>query len=317
MVFATRQLQDKCQEQNVDLYSTYVDLTKAFDTVSREGLWRIMAKCGCPIKFIAITRQFHDGMLARVQYSEETSHSFEVTNGEKQWCVLAPTLFSLIFSAMLADAFGNAGVGIGIRYGFDGSVFNLRRLRAKSKVTTDTINDFLVADDCALNATSEADMQRSAENARDVTDEHGEKFHQVILSMENSAKRQSESVMIDSDNIKDVILNIIYYFILRDLFNHIPIPCPFYFSMFDTWSDRGLFVSTTLHHAIQAGETSHGCQTIAETTSPLTSGHLPPQTATALISCSYKSHCNTKDELRARIMAAFVNLNKEIIQKSC
>ena len=44
MVFAARQLQKKCQEQNTDLYSTFVDLTKAFDTVSREGLWRIMAK---------------------------------------------------------------------------------------------------------------------------------------------------------------------------------------------------------------------------------------------------------------------------------
>ena len=48
------------------LYMTFVDLTKAFDTVSREGLSKIMAKSGCPTKFIAMVRQFHDGMLARV-----------------------------------------------------------------------------------------------------------------------------------------------------------------------------------------------------------------------------------------------------------
>ena len=36
MIFTARQLQEKCQEQNVDLYMTFVDLTKAFDTVSRE-----------------------------------------------------------------------------------------------------------------------------------------------------------------------------------------------------------------------------------------------------------------------------------------
>ena len=36
MVFAARQLQEKCQEQNVDLYMIFVDLTKAFHTVSRE-----------------------------------------------------------------------------------------------------------------------------------------------------------------------------------------------------------------------------------------------------------------------------------------
>lgn len=173
MVFAARQLQEKCQEQNVDLYSTYVDLTKAFDTVSREGLWRIMAKYGCPRKFIAITRQFHDGMLARVLDSGETSDPFEVTNGVKQGCVLAPTLFSLMFSAMLTDAFRDADVGIGIRYRFDGSIFNLRRLKAKSKVTTDTINDFLFADDCALNATSEADMQRSADIFSEACDNFG------------------------------------------------------------------------------------------------------------------------------------------------
>ena len=44
MLFAARQLQEKCQEQNVDLYTTFVDLTKAFDTVSRDGLWKIMSK---------------------------------------------------------------------------------------------------------------------------------------------------------------------------------------------------------------------------------------------------------------------------------
>ena len=163
MVFAARQLQEKCQEQNADLYSTYVDLTKAFDTVSRDGLWRIMAKYGCPRKFITIIRQLHDGMQARVQDNGETSEPFPVSNGVKQGCVLAPTLFSLMFSAMLTDAFRDAEIGIGIRYRTDGSLLNLRRLQAKTKVRTDTINDLLFADDCALNAASEADMQHSVD----------------------------------------------------------------------------------------------------------------------------------------------------------
>ena len=54
MIFTARQLQEKCQEQNMDLYMTFVDLTKAFDTVSREGFWKIMAKFGCPTKFVAM-----------------------------------------------------------------------------------------------------------------------------------------------------------------------------------------------------------------------------------------------------------------------
>ena len=83
MIFIAQQLQEKCQEQNVDLYMTFVDLTKAFNTVSREGLWKIMVKFGCPAKFIAMVRQFHDGMLARAQNDGEFSDLFPVTNRVK------------------------------------------------------------------------------------------------------------------------------------------------------------------------------------------------------------------------------------------
>ena len=145
MVFTARQLQEKCQKQNVDLYMTFVDLTKAFDTVSREGLWKIMAKFGCPAKFIATVRQFHDGMLARVLNDGEFSDPFPVTNGVKQGCVLASTLFSMMFSVMLTDAFQDGDNGIPIRYRFDGKLFNLRRLQAKSKA--EVLDEFLFADD--------------------------------------------------------------------------------------------------------------------------------------------------------------------------
>ena len=74
---------------------TFVDLTKAFDTVSRDGLWKIMAKFGCPPRYIAMVRQFHDGMQTRVQNDGEYSEPFPATNGVKQGCVMTPTLFSM------------------------------------------------------------------------------------------------------------------------------------------------------------------------------------------------------------------------------
>ena len=134
---------------------TFVDLTKAFDTVSHEGLWKIMATFGCPAKFIAMVRQFHDGMLARVQNDGEFSDPFPVTNGVKQGCVLASTLFSMMFSAMLTDAFQDGDNGISIRYRFDGKLFNLRRLQAKSKVQLEVLDEFLFADDMAKGAPTE------------------------------------------------------------------------------------------------------------------------------------------------------------------
>ena len=61
MIFVLRQIQVKCREQNKSLYAAFVDLTKAFDTVSRDGLWKILARLGCPLKFLTIPRQLHEG----------------------------------------------------------------------------------------------------------------------------------------------------------------------------------------------------------------------------------------------------------------
>ena len=42
------------------LFVAFIDLTKAFDTVSREGLWKILARLGCPPKFLTILRHRPD-----------------------------------------------------------------------------------------------------------------------------------------------------------------------------------------------------------------------------------------------------------------
>ena len=159
MIFAVRQLQEKCVEQHQDLYMLFIDLTKAFDTVSRPGLWSILAKLGCPPNFIRMVRLFHDGMMARVIHDGVVSEPFPVTNGVKQGCVLAPTLFSLLFSEMLSSALANTDAGITICYRTDGCFFNLRRLKANTKVREALIRDFVFADDCALAAHSESELQ--------------------------------------------------------------------------------------------------------------------------------------------------------------
>nr|VZH99100.1 unnamed protein product [Spirometra erinaceieuropaei] len=119
---------EKCQEMRTHLYSTFVDLTKAFDTVNREGLWKIMQKFGCPERFTQMVRQLHDGMMARVTDNGAVSEAFAVTNGVKQGCVLAPILFSLMFSAMLMDVYRDERPGIRIAYRTDGHLLNRRRM---------------------------------------------------------------------------------------------------------------------------------------------------------------------------------------------
>ncbi|VDM04229.1 unnamed protein product [Schistocephalus solidus] len=161
MIFAARQLQEKRQEMRTHLYTNFVDLMKAFDTVNRDGLWKIMQKFGCPERFTHMIRQFHDGMMVRVAANGTVSEAFAVTNGVKQDCVLAPTLFSLMLSAMLTDAYREECPGICITYRMDGRLLNQRRMHFCSRVSTANIHELLFTDDCALNLTTEEEMQRS------------------------------------------------------------------------------------------------------------------------------------------------------------
>ena len=159
MIFTVRQVQEKCLEQNLDLYSVFIDLTKAFDTVSREALWPILAKYGCPPKFVGMIRLFHDGMKGQVLSNGDQSDSFEITNGVKQGCVLAPVLFNLFFTCVLRQAAQNLEEGVYIRYRLDGSIFDLRRLTAKTKTLTGLLREALFADDCALMAHKPSALQ--------------------------------------------------------------------------------------------------------------------------------------------------------------
>ena len=76
MVFSLRQLQEKCREQNKGLYITFVDLTKAFDTVSRKGLWLIMKRLGCPQKFLNMVNKLHEDQHGQIRLNNDLSEPF-------------------------------------------------------------------------------------------------------------------------------------------------------------------------------------------------------------------------------------------------
>ena len=94
MVFCLRRVQEKCIEQSMPLYIVFMDFSKAFDTVSRQGLWQVLKKHGCTEKLVSLIEALHTGMQANVAMSGSLSKDFSVSNGVKQGCVLAPTRFS-------------------------------------------------------------------------------------------------------------------------------------------------------------------------------------------------------------------------------
>ena len=60
MIFSLPQLQPKCREQGKPLYVAFIDLTKELDLVSRDALFKILAKIDYPPTLLSIVKSFHD-----------------------------------------------------------------------------------------------------------------------------------------------------------------------------------------------------------------------------------------------------------------
>ena len=78
-------------------------LTKACDSVDRTLLWDVLARFGVSPIIFAVSRQFHEGTIVRLD-DGECSDKFDVEKGLRQRCVLAPLLLNMIFTAVMRVA---------------------------------------------------------------------------------------------------------------------------------------------------------------------------------------------------------------------
>ncbi|KAI0226435.1 hypothetical protein LSAT2_023019 [Lamellibrachia satsuma] len=44
MIFVAQQIQEKCREQNQELFMAFIDLTRAFESINREALWKVLSR---------------------------------------------------------------------------------------------------------------------------------------------------------------------------------------------------------------------------------------------------------------------------------
>lgn len=159
MIFAARQVVEKCLEQQMPLYQVFVDLTKAFDSVNRDALWVVLKKFGCTPAFIDKIQQLHRSMKVRIIIDGHLSEEVAVDNGVKQGDILAPSLFSLFLTAVLWYAFRNCDIGVYFHFRTTGKVLNLRRFNAKSLIHDNVVRELLYADDADILTHSEHEMQ--------------------------------------------------------------------------------------------------------------------------------------------------------------
>ena len=93
---------EKTREHGDSLFVMFIDLKKAYDSVPRSALWSALVKCGVPPTMLNIIQSFQDGMEASVRVGDTVIDGFEVRNGLRQGCTMAPTLLNLYFNAIIS-----------------------------------------------------------------------------------------------------------------------------------------------------------------------------------------------------------------------
>ena len=82
-------------------YVAFLDVSKAYDTVWREGLWKKMEQYGIEDKFVRICRGLYEGVEASVVLESGKSRWFPVETGLRQGCPLSPLLYSIYVMGMM------------------------------------------------------------------------------------------------------------------------------------------------------------------------------------------------------------------------
>ena len=107
--------------------------------------------------------QLHDDMQVRVAVAGDVFEPFSVSRGVKEGCTLAPVLFNTYVQCItrLFSAIQSQRSQININFRTDRNLFNVSKLKAKSKVRKISVSELQYADDCALLAPSVTDHRRN------------------------------------------------------------------------------------------------------------------------------------------------------------
>ena len=101
MVFTVRQIIEKSWEHKSKSFLVFIDLKKAYDSVPRSALWKVLKKLGVPDTMVELIRSFHSGMQAQIRLSDTMLDPIDINNGLRQGCTMAPVLFNLYSCAMI------------------------------------------------------------------------------------------------------------------------------------------------------------------------------------------------------------------------
>jgi len=151
MIFTAKLLQQSCREKQLPLFFAFLDIAKAYDSVDRQTLWKILKAIGTPPTMLAILKLLYGETKYRVKLNGKFSEAFLVKQGLKQGCPAACLLFNIFFAVIIHIIHEKLDQkGVVMRFRINGDIFDLKKLKAVSKTQKIIITELLFAVDAAI-----------------------------------------------------------------------------------------------------------------------------------------------------------------------
>ena len=103
-LFSLNVLMQRCRDMNVDVYASFIDYQKAFDSINHEKLIEVLKSTGIDKQEITIISNLYWRQCAEVRVEQSTSEQIIIEKGVRQGCILSPLLFNLYSEAVFREA---------------------------------------------------------------------------------------------------------------------------------------------------------------------------------------------------------------------
>ena len=175
-------------EQSIEwqssLYINFIDFEKAFDSISRDVLWRLLRHYGLPDKIVTIIRVLYEGFSAQVVHNGQKTQPLDMRTGVRQGCLLSPLLFLVALDWVTRTAFDRKR---GIQWTF-----------------TTSLEDLDFADDMALLSHRIQDMRDKTRALEVQSAKVGLKINATKTKLMRIGTKRGDSVSVAGERVEEV-----------------------------------------------------------------------------------------------------------------
>uniref|UniRef100_A0A8D9ADY8 Craniofacial development protein 2 n=1 Tax=Cacopsylla melanoneura TaxID=428564 RepID=A0A8D9ADY8_9HEMI len=178
LINTLRIILEQSMEYQTPLYLAFIDFEKAFDSIQRTVIWKVLKDYGVPAKLVNIVKETYDEYECQVIHQNKLTDPFPVQTGVKQGCLLSPILFLMVLDKVMKKV-------------------NEERRRGIRWKLTEILEDIDYADDLCL----------LSHNIRDLTGKINDLVNEGRKMGLKINEGKTKEMRINNTNNEDIVIN--------------------------------------------------------------------------------------------------------------